>query len=61
MTKDVVLYGIWVGNLARFIRKRFDDETIEKLLEAQWWNWDDEKLGRYGEEFQSPEEFLKIL
>ena len=61
VTKDVGPYEIWAGNPARFIRKRFDDETIEKLLESQWWNWDDEKLKMYGEKFQSPEEFVKIL
>lgn len=61
VTKDVGPYEIWAGNPARFIRKRFDDETIEKLLESQWWNWDDEKLKQYGEKFQSPEEFVKIL
>lgn len=61
VTKDVGPYEIWAGNPARFIRKRFDDETIEKLLKSQWWNWDDEKLKKYGEKFQSPEEFVKIL
>lgn len=34
VTKDVGPYEIWAGNPARFIRKRFDDETIEKLLES---------------------------
>ena len=61
VTKDVGPYEIWAGNPARFIRKRFDDEIIEKLLESQWWNWDDEKLKKYGEKFQSPEEFVKSL
>lgn len=29
---------------ARTIKKRFSDETIEKLLETAWWNWDRQTL-----------------
>lgn len=58
VTKDVGPYEIWAGNPARFIRKRFDDETIEKLLESQWWNWDDEKLTEMGAYFSSVEKFI---
>lgn len=31
-------YEIWAGNPAHFICKRFDDETIEQLLQLKWWN-----------------------
>lgn len=58
MTKDVGPYEIWAGNPARFIRKRFDDETIEKLLESQWWNWEDEKLSEMGMYFSNVEKFI---
>ena len=61
VTKDVGPYEIWAGNPARFIRKRFDDETIEKLLKSQWWNWDDDRLKEYGDKFNSLDEFSKIL
>ena len=44
VTKDIGPYEIWAGNPARLIRKRFDDETIKKLLEMKWRDWDDEKL-----------------
>lgn len=44
VTKDVAPYAVVAGNPAREIRKRFDEETIEKLLEIQWWNWDIEKV-----------------
>lgn len=60
VTKDVGPYEIWAGNPARFIRKRFDDETIRKLLESKWWDWDDEKLYREGRTFISIDEFIKI-
>lgn len=40
VTKDVPPYAIVAGNPAKILRKRFDDGTIEKLLEIQWWNRD---------------------
>lgn len=58
VTKDIGPYEIWAGNPARFIRKRFDDETIGKLQESQWWNWDDEKLREMGKHFSDIEEFI---
>ena len=36
--KDVEPYSIVVGNPARFIRKRFDDELIELLQTLKWWD-----------------------
>lgn len=37
---DVGPYEIWAGNPARFIRKRFPDEVVQKLLFIKWWNFD---------------------
>lgn len=47
VTKDVEPYSIVGGNPARLIRKRFDDATIRKLLDIQWWNWPPEKITRH--------------
>ena len=44
VTKDVAPYTIVAGNPAKLIRKRFDDEVIQTLLELQWWNWDNRKI-----------------
>ncbi|OMP30055.1 CatB-related O-acetyltransferase [Mangrovimonas sp. DI 80] len=44
VVKDVAPYSIVGGNPAKEIRKRFDENTIKKLLELQWWHWDIEKI-----------------
>ena len=41
---DVAPYTIVVGNPARILRKRFDDEFIAYLLDLKWWDWDIEKI-----------------
>lgn len=46
VTRDVEPYAIVGGNPARVIRKRFDDDSIAKLLEMKWWDWDDARLGQ---------------
>ena len=46
VTKDIPPYTIVGGVPAKMIRKRFDDETIEKLERIRWWDWDYEKIKR---------------
>lgn len=42
-------YAIVVGNPARVLRYRFDDDTIAKLLELKWWNWPIEKIQEHAD------------
>ena len=44
ITFDKPPYAIVAGNPAKIIRKRFDEQTISKLLEIKWWNWPIEKI-----------------
>lgn len=44
--KDVEPYSIVGGNPATEIKKRFSNETIERLLRLKWWDWDIEKITR---------------
>ena len=39
VVKDVVPYTIVGGNPAKPLKKRFDDVTIDSLLEIRWWDW----------------------
>ncbi|MFS0774809.1 CatB-related O-acetyltransferase [Neobacillus sp. 3P2-tot-E-2] len=61
VTKDIGPYEVWAGNPARMIRKRFDDDTIRKLLESKWWNWDDKKIEKSASSFNSVDEFMRSL
>ena len=44
VASDVEPYTIVGGNPARQIRKRFNDEVIEILLQIKWWDWTIEKI-----------------
>ena len=46
VTHDVPPYTIVGGVPAKEIRKRFPQETIDKLLALKWWDWDKEKIKR---------------
>lgn len=59
VTKNVGPYEIWAGNPARFIRKRFDDETIIRLEALKWWDFDDDKLKEISSSVTDVMAFLK--
>ncbi|MDP2732487.1 MAG: CatB-related O-acetyltransferase [Hoeflea sp.] len=46
VTRDVPDYAIIAGNPGRIIRMRFPPDTVRRLMEIAWWDWDVEKIGR---------------
>ena len=62
VSKDVPAYAVVSGNPARLVKKRFDDDTILKLLQIQWWNWPIDKIRKHVHLIcsQNIDEFIKI-
>ncbi|MEL6161637.1 MAG: Vat family streptogramin A O-acetyltransferase [Cyanobacteria bacterium J06623_5] len=46
VVKNVAPYTIVGGNPADTIRKRFDEETVQALLQIAWWDWEAKKITR---------------
>ena len=44
ISKNVEPYTVVAGNPAKVIRKRFDDELIELMLELKWWDKSTEEI-----------------
>ncbi|MCJ2059998.1 CatB-related O-acetyltransferase [Methylobacterium sp. J-048] len=38
VTRDVPAYAVVAGNPARVVRRRFDDATVDALVETAWWD-----------------------
>jgi len=47
VVKNVEPYSLVGGNPAKFIKYRFTEEQIKKLLEIKWWDWTDEKINAF--------------
>mgnify|MGYP002674524883 FL=1 len=47
VTKDIPPYAIAVGVPAKVIKYRFDEQTIEELLNEQWWNKKEDEINEY--------------
>jgi virginiamycin A acetyltransferase len=39
VASDVPPYAIVAGNPARVVKARYDDDDVERLLRAAWWDW----------------------
>jgi len=44
VAKDIPPYAIVVGNPAKIVKYRFDEQQIEDLLGIAWWDWEESKI-----------------
>ncbi|WP_077609756.1 CatB-related O-acetyltransferase [Clostridium sp. Marseille-P2415] len=47
VTKDVPPYTVVGGIPAKEVKRRFNEETINKLQQIQWWNWPFNKIQQF--------------
>ncbi|NDA62614.1 MAG: chloramphenicol acetyltransferase [Chitinophagia bacterium] len=53
VTKEVAPYTIVGGNPGKLIRNRFDQQTIDFLLELAWWDWPIERITKHVKDIAS--------
>lgn len=59
VSKDIPAYVIAVGSPIKFVRYRFEDEQIVKLLKIKWWNFDEENLKNVEKMFYDVNAFIE--
>ena len=60
VSKNIPPYAIAVGCPIKVIKYRFDEETIKKLLQIEWWNWEFEDLSTVEKYFFDIKAFIKL-
>ena len=58
VAKDIPPYAIAVGNPARIVKYRFNEEQIKKFMAIKWWNWDIDKICANVHKMYDVEKFL---
>jgi acetyltransferase-like isoleucine patch superfamily enzyme len=61
VNKDVPPYAIVGGVPAKFIRYRFDEEIIKRLIASSWWELSEDELRNMAHLMHSPELFLEKI
>lgn len=58
VSKDIPPYSIAIGCPIKIIRKRFDENTVSRLMTVKWWDMDEDKLKDVEKHFFDIERFL---
>lgn len=59
VAKDIPPFAVVVGNPVVIKRYRFTPDQIEKMLKIKWWNWPEEKIKEFAEDFWDINRFIK--
>lgn len=59
VTKDVPDYAIVAGNPGRVLKYRFDEDTIRKIKQSEWWDCPVEELLKRANDFHDVDSFLR--
>ncbi len=59
VSKDIPPYAVAVGCPIKIVKYRFDQETIDRLINLKWWDWSDERLKEVEKNFFNVDAFLK--
>lgn len=61
VTRDVPPYTIAAGNPCRPIKLRFSENVCARLIESQWWTYQEAELLEVAPLFSNPEAFLAAI
>lgn len=61
VTKDVPPYTIVGGVPAKIIKKRFNDDQINALIKADWWNKPEKWIVEHADDFENIDRFTQLL
>jgi virginiamycin A acetyltransferase len=61
VTGNIPNYAIAAGVPAKVIKYRFDEDTICKLIDCSWWDWDEKELYRIEKYFFDVQSFLNEI
>lgn len=53
VTRSVPPFSIAAGAPARVLRRRFDDQVVERLTTLSWWDWPEERIEANRELFEA--------
>lgn len=59
VTKDVPDYTVVGGVPAKFLRHRFDEETVHRLLAVRWWDYSQDWIHSHAADFQDVTRLLR--
>ena len=61
VTHDVPPYAVVAGVPARIVKYRFDETTIQLLLDSRWWETSDTVIQKAAPYLHNPQQFISIL